>query len=163
MNGNTDRKPIIVGVDGSPTSIDALRKAVELAGALDVPVEAVTTWQLPIMDDSVYALEIRSPEEEATVTLARAIDAAFPEGAPEGLRRSTVPGPPAGALIERSEDAAMLVLGSRGRGGFAGLLLGSVSAACAQHAHCPVLIMHSSTSRHRAAESDQVTDHHTVG
>jgi Universal stress protein family. len=45
-------------------------------------------------------------------------------------------------LIEESAHASMLILGSRGHGGFVGMLLGSVSAACAEHAHCPVLVMH---------------------
>jgi nucleotide-binding universal stress UspA family protein len=61
------------------------------------------------------------------------------------LSTKTLHGPPARTLIEESRNAFMLVLGSRGHGGFAGLLLGSVSTACAQHAHCPVLIMHGPT------------------
>ncbi|MGA7206344.1 MAG: universal stress protein, partial [Specibacter sp.] len=51
-------------------------------------------------------------------------------------------GPPRQSLIEASREASMLVLGRRGFGGFAGLLMGSVSSACASHAHCPVLIVH---------------------
>jgi nucleotide-binding universal stress UspA family protein len=62
-------------------------------------------------------------------------------------------GPPAAVLIKKSETASMLVLGSRGRGGFAGLLLGSVSTACSQHAHCPVLVMHSMKPHKDAAEA----------
>ncbi|MDX2376554.1 universal stress protein [Microbacterium sp. LRZ72] len=142
MSENTDARPIIVGVDGSPPSIDALRKAAQLADALDAPIEAITAWQFPMMYNASFALESWSPEEDATATLADAIDAAFPSGPPERLTRSIAAGPAAGALVARSDGAEMLVLGSRGRGGFAGMLLGSVSAACAQHARCPVLIMH---------------------
>jgi len=61
---------------------------------------------------------------------------------PPDLTRQVIAGPPSRTLIELSADSAMLVLGSRGHGGFAGLLLGSVSAACGEHAYCPVLIVH---------------------
>jgi nucleotide-binding universal stress UspA family protein len=62
-------------------------------------------------------------------------------------------GNPAKVLIDRSTGAQMLVVGSRGHGGFAGLLLGSVSSKCAEHAHCPVLIVHGSRTD---AQSTQI-------
>ena len=71
-----------------------------------------------------------------------AIHDAFGDQTPAGLERTVTPGSPARALIGMSENCGMLVLGSHGHGGFAGLLLGSVSAACAAHARCPVLIVH---------------------
>jgi nucleotide-binding universal stress UspA family protein len=135
-------RPIVVGVDHSPSSIAALRKAAELGAALDLPIEAVTVWHSPVTFDGTFATEVWSPEREAEEILEASIATAFPEGTPARLSAAIVPGPTAAALIDKSERAEMLVLGSRGRGGFRGLLLGSVSAACAHHAHCPVLIVH---------------------
>ena len=143
MNAASNQSPIVVGVDGSPSSLDALRKAADLAVAFEAPLTALTAWQFPITFDHTLPPEIWSPEAEAASTLSTAIDAAFPEGPPAHLSRIIAAGPPAAVLIKESESASMLVLGSRGRGGFTGLLLGSVSSACAQHAHCPVLVMHS--------------------
>ena len=64
---------------------------------------------------------------------------------PEGMIMTVREGGAARALIEMSGGSQMLVVGSRGHGGFAGLLLGSVSAACAEHASCPVLVIHGMT------------------
>ena len=139
---STSPTTIVVGVDASPSSIDALRKAAQIAGALGAPIEALTVWHAPATFDGTFAAEVWSPESEAWEILDASLETAFPEGRPANLTTAIVPGPTASALIDRSRDAGMLVLGSRGRGGFSGLLLGSVSAACARHAHCPVLIMH---------------------
>lgn len=140
-NSGGDRKPVVVGVDGSPDSVRALQKAAELARALDVPLEAVTAWQFPLGFDESLAASVWSPEEDAREILHAAVAEAFPGGEPDDLTRSVVVGPAARALISASEHATMLVTGSRGRGGFTGLLLGSVSTACAQHARCPALIV----------------------
>lgn len=136
------RGAIVVGVDDSPSSIAALRKAAELGAVLDLPIEAVTVWHSPATFDGTFATEVWSPEREAEEILDASLENAFPEGLPARVSATVVAGPTAAALIDKSSTAEMLVLGSRGRGGFRGLLLGSVSAACAQHAHCPVLIMH---------------------
>lgn len=152
MNSSSPQLPIVVGVDGSRSSIDALRKAAELAEAFDAPIEALTAWQFPITSDGSTPTGIWSPEGEAASTLSDAIDEAFPSGKPERLTTMIASGPPAAVLIKKSETASMLVLGSRGRGGFAGLLLGSVSTACTQHAHCPVLVMHSMKPHKEASE-----------
>lgn len=142
METSVHRSPVLVGVDGSPSSVAALRKAAELAESSGEPVLAVTAWQFPITYDTSLPPDIWSPEGEAQATLDRALMEAFGEHRPPGLRARIASGPAAPVLIDLSEDASMLVVGSRGRGGFVGLLLGSVSTACAQHAHCPVLIMH---------------------
>jgi len=133
---------VIVGVDGSAASIDALDYAARIAAALGSPLEVITTWILPPVADALL-IDGWSPETDAGVIQETAIQQVFDGAPPVGLRRTVIGGPAARTLIELSEQAEMLVLGSRGRGGFAGLMLGSVSAACAAHAHCPVLIVRS--------------------
>jgi len=150
--------PIIVGVDGSPSSIDALREAAALGRADGIPIEAVTAWQLPLAFDEGVLANTWSPEGEAAAILNTAAEIAFPAGQPERFTKTVVEGSPAQELIRRSAGARMLVVGSRGRGGFAGMLLGSVSAACAQHAQCPVLIMrHGSAHPSTDAETAPLT------
>jgi nucleotide-binding universal stress UspA family protein len=145
MSHTAHASRILVGVDGSVSSIGALRGAAKIAGALGAPIEAITTWEFPILIGEYYPADW-SPEEDAKNIRDSAIAEAFPRGCPVVLTRTSVQGSAARVLIEQSTDAYMLVLGSRGHGGFAGLLLGSVSAACAAHAHCPVLIMHDNSS-----------------
>ena len=134
---------IVVGVDGSQPSIDALLYAAKLGDALDKKVEAVAVWHPAVSMYDVYSPEPGwSPEGEARDMLDEVITKAFGDMVPDRLSASTWKGKTAQALIEVSSGAEMLVLGSRGHGGFAGLMLGSVSAACAAHARCPVLIIH---------------------
>lgn len=146
METNADRLPIVVGVDGSNESLAALRRASELATALDAPLRAVTAWQLPVTYDASFSSGVYSPEDDARSILESSIDAVFGERLPQ-IETRLIAGPVASALIDESRGASMLVVGSRGRGGFAGLLLGSVSTACAQHAHCPVLVMHGARTK----------------
>jgi len=143
MTNDTNPSRILVGVDGSASSIDALRHGAEIAAAFHAPLEAMTTWQYPVLSDGYYVVPDWSPEDDAKTILSQAVDEAFGAKRPESIITSVRQGSPAAVLIDESEHAAMLVLGSRGHGGFVGMLLGSVSSACATHAHCPVLIMHS--------------------
>lgn len=138
---NTHSDRIVVGVDGSESSVAALRYAAHLATALDKPLHVVTTWTAPPIEP--YLAIEWSPEEFAGEVLDGAIAEAFGDAPPHGLTRAVLLGSAARTLIGLSDTSSMLVLGSRGHGGFVGLLLGSVSAACAEHAHCPVLIVHS--------------------
>lgn len=131
---------IVVGVDGSDSSISALREAGRLARALDTDLVAIITWQDPA--GYGYLAPDGSPSAKADTTATEAIDKAFGGDAPDRLRVEVREGHPARELIKESADAVMLVVGSRGHGGFAGMLLGSVSATCAEHAHCPVLVYH---------------------
>lgn len=133
---------IIVGLDGSDSSIDALRRGATLSKALGVPLQSVTTWDWPMILGAFASPEAWSPETDAKQIAETAVAFAFPHGKPSDFSSTTLQGSPAGVLIDESKNAGMLVLGSRGHGGFAGLLLGSVSAACAEHAHCPVLVVH---------------------
>ncbi|GAA2740893.1 universal stress protein [Kitasatospora cinereorecta] len=139
------RRRIVVGVDGSPSSIDALRWAVEQAHAVGAVVEAVTAWQYPVSPGwtgtaaaDEYVLGI------ARKTLDSAIAEASDPEPPVRIGARVVEAGAVPALLEAARDAELLVVGSRGHGGFAGALLGSVSQHCVQHAPCPVVVV-----RHR--------------
>ncbi len=132
---------IVVGVDGSDHSVAALRQAARMAKLLDARVEAVTTWHYPVAMSPYTMTAEPSFEELARQTLDEALADAYDGEWPAGLTTVVKYGQPAQVLIDRSDGAEMLVVGSRGRGGFAGLLLGSVSSECAAHAKCPVLIV----------------------
>lgn len=139
-------KRIIVGVDGSTASRDALRWAIEEAHLWHGEVEAVHAWSYPVM---TYVPGVVPPptfaraglEAEARHVLNTTVDAVVGD-APPGLRleRVVVEGSAARELIQRSRHADMLVVGHRGHGGFTGLLLGSVAEQCAVHAGCPSVI-----------------------
>ncbi len=130
---------IVVGVDGSDSSILALRRGAVIAAATHVPLEAVTTWHFT---PTYYVPDGWSPEGDAKQALDEAIQTAFGDTRPADFTARVVEGLPAEVLISLSTSAGMLVVGSRGHGGFAGLLLGSVSSRCAEYAKCPVLVVH---------------------
>lgn len=143
---------IVVGVDGSAESKAALRWAARLAPTLGCTITALTAWQFPVlagMNPAVmnvgmapYFPEMWHPEQDARELLDTTVQEVFGDERPPGLTLSVVHGQPASALLEASEEATMLIVGSRGHGGFTGMLLGSVSSACAEHAACPVLVVH---------------------
>ncbi len=136
-------KGVLVGVDGSPGSVAALRAAMTLARKLALPLHVIVCWDYPDLvhggDDYPEAFEF--PREDADQILRAAKTDAVGTSVPSWFTGETRRGRPARELVELSADAAVLVVGSRGRGGFAGLLMGSVSAACAAHAVCPVLVV----------------------
>jgi nucleotide-binding universal stress UspA family protein len=144
--------PILVGVDGSEPSIAALREAVKLAEATHAPLRVVTVWEYPALVPYV-ASEEREQEAAAASVLSFSVDRALGEDETVEPTRAILEGSPAPRLIEESRHACMLVLGTRGAGGFARLLLGSVSAACAAHAHCPVLLVRDSVSESYGRDS----------
>ena len=136
---NAGAREIVVGIDGSPQSILALEWATTLAPTLGATIVGVGAWQL----ESAYGSPRRDgwdPKIIAEENIAKTLTKAFGDNPPAGLTTECYRGQPAKVLMERSKSAAMLILGSRGYGGFKGLLLGSVSTACAAHAHCPVLV-----------------------
>lgn len=132
---------VVVGVDGSSGGDQALRWAVyeaERRGALLHIV--VAAWYQGMW--SVYApLPATELADSASPILSKAVATArdlWPEAV---IRQDIVVEPPAKALIDASVEATLLVVGSRGHGGFGGLLLGSVSQHCIVHAHCPVVVV----------------------
>jgi nucleotide-binding universal stress UspA family protein len=139
-NSATTRS-VIVGVDGSAPSKAALRWAARICEATGNKIEAVIAWEWPRSYGWSPVIEDWHPDAEAEKTLEQALDDVFGADRPAGLVPSVRHGAPRKVLIEASGGAEMLVVGSRGHGGFTGLLLGSVSAACAEHAHCPVVVV----------------------
>jgi nucleotide-binding universal stress UspA family protein len=136
---------IVVGVDGSEHSVNALRHARRLADALNTPLEAVAVWlKASSMYDFYQSESGWTPEKDIEKLLSDAATAAFGTDIPARFTTTVLQGPPARTLIRHSAGAEMLVLGGRGHGGFTGLLLGSVSSACVAHASCPVLVVHRS-------------------
>lgn len=142
MSDNANTPPVVVGVDGSTSSVEALIRAATIATALHAPLQAIIAWTYPVMLALFDPSTDWSPKADAEHLLQDAMQEAFQGSPPEQFSQSAVPGPAAAVLLEQSDRATMLVVGSRGRGGFSRLLLGSVSASCASHARCPVLIVH---------------------
>lgn len=134
---------IVVGVDGSDSSKTALAWAAQLAPVLGGTIEAVIAWEYPIMMGWEGGIPAGWPLEEGSKKILKeTLDSVFGTTPPQGLVSSVRQGHPASVLLEASKSAKMLIIGSRGHGGFVGLLLGSVSSACAEHAACPVLVVH---------------------
>lgn len=136
---------IVVGVDGSPSSLDALHWAHRVGSALGLAIDAVSCWAYPTSYGVGGVFVDYRPDVMAQRVLDDALIAAFGDAPPAGLRASVREGYPAKELVDASVGAEMLVVGSRGHGGFVGLLIGSVSAYCAEHAACPVVVLHHQT------------------
>lgn len=134
---------IVVGIDGSEYSRWALHWATYVARCGGGRVRAVQSWAYPSLSVMPGREPPAAPEEmdlRADEALAAVLTEEFGERAGT-VDRLVTRGPAAGALLLVAEGADLLVLGSRGRGGFRGLLLGSVSRQCVEHATCPVLIV----------------------
>jgi len=137
---------IVVGVDDSPGSVAALRWALRLAAETGARVEAVHAWGLPHGWIDAHPPDLHrwsaEAEEAARAGVDQVVDAAeFAGPTYVEVQRTVIEGSPAKVLVDRSKDADLLVVGSRGRGGFAGLLLGSVSQQCVNHGHVPVVVV----------------------
>jgi len=137
---------IVVGVDGSPESHAALAWALEEARLRGVTMHVVHAWLMPIaFAGGAPPFMLPEAQDELRQDAERALAAALVEvggaNSEVPIERSVVEGPAARVLLRATADADLLVLGSRGRGGFAGLLLGSVSQQCAHHAPCPLVIV----------------------
>jgi nucleotide-binding universal stress UspA family protein len=145
MTSTPAKELIVVGVDGSPPSANALEFAIDEArlhkAALHVTY-AYTVMAMRVTGSTGhdYYAQVEAEAKE----FLEGIMAAAPST--EGLEVEwlAVPGNPSAVLIAASEGATLLVVGSRGVGGFMGLLMGSVSTQCVHHSHCPVLVVRES-------------------
>jgi nucleotide-binding universal stress UspA family protein len=141
---------IVVGVDGSPSSIAALRWAVQQAKLTGSTIDAVIAWEFQLVatgfgwapnkafDDTEYT-------ELAAKTLNEAVTHVNPPPAVT-VRQVVTEGIPAQVLLNAAKDADLLVVGNRGHGAFADALTGSVSVRCVHHASCPIVIVRGSQS-----------------
>lgn len=141
---STARPRVVVGVDGSPQSVQALRWGAHFAASAGASLDAVAAWHWPSGGAwGMAPIPMNwDPKQDTETVVNDAVEDAFGARRPKDIRLIVCQGNPAQVLLEESKGALMLVVGSRGHGGFAGLLLGSVSSAVAEHATCPVLVVH---------------------
>jgi nucleotide-binding universal stress UspA family protein len=133
--------PIVVGIDGSEPSLHAVRWAARQAELTGSPLEVIMTWEwpasygwpLPLPSDYDPASDAEKLVTEATAEVRKV----HPD---LQIRIRVVEGHPAPTLVEASRGADLLVVGSRGHGEFAGMLIGSVSEHCVTNAYCPVVV-----------------------
>jgi nucleotide-binding universal stress UspA family protein len=148
MSAQTDgvSPRIVAGVDGSPSSIHALRWAVRQAELTGAAVDAVIAWQYPITTGGFgWAPSSLDDSTDYAELAAKALNAAVAEvEIPAGVkvRQVVQAGNPAQVLLTAAKGAELLVVGNRGHGGFTEALLGSVSQRCVHHAQCPVAVVH---------------------
>lgn len=137
---------IVVGVDGSKCSHSALRFALNEARVRQTKLRIVVVWHIPL---AAYGAGWAPPpphlvedaENAAKEILAEALELARADGAIPEIEPLVREGQPASVLVEEAAEADLLVVGSRGRGGFRELMLGAISQQCAHHARCPVAIV----------------------
>ncbi|HUW01226.1 MAG TPA: universal stress protein [Acidimicrobiales bacterium] len=130
----------VVGIDGSDRSTRALEWAAGEAEARGADVDAVLVWRFPF-EEGPFVVSAGDQESTETLwkqTLDEVVDAVQPDHPNVTIRRLAIPGTHQGeALVQHAEGADLLVVGTRGRGGFIGLLIGSVAEHCLDHAACP--------------------------
>jgi nucleotide-binding universal stress UspA family protein len=143
---------VVVGIDFSSGARAALLFALQDAARRGIPVEAVTAYRPPDYWMDFYAIGTYQPDQVRTAALDRLRDfvaevvAEGPQPPPE-VHVHTAMGTAADVLVHESHGADLLVVGSRGHGGFSSMLLGSVSMQCALHASCPVTVVHAPEDR----------------
>jgi len=135
---------IIVGVDGSENARRALRWAVDEARIREARLEVVHAWHVPYIGVYSAATAMFEPgpfEEAAESTIEDALAGEDLSGLAHPVERVISQGSPAVAILNAAKGADLVVVGTRGRGGFSGLLLGSVSHQVVHHAECPVVVV----------------------
>lgn len=142
----TDAKSVVVvGVDGSQNSRDALRWAANYAQLTGAEVRAVISYKTEL-----YIGGSPNPglATQARETVEEAVSDVFGAKPSVSVTTDVIAGHPAQVLVEASRSADLLVVGSRGHGAFVGMFLGSVSNHCVHHAKCPVLVIHQGDDHH---------------
>jgi nucleotide-binding universal stress UspA family protein len=137
---------IVVGVDGSASSIAALNWALDEAELRGVDVHAVMAWQSPVVYNppNIMAVGMTVSGDDLAAAAASEVSRLATEARQDRkatITAEAVEGHPAEALLSSAHGASLLVVGSRGHGGFVGALLGSVSHHVVAHAKCPVVVI----------------------
>jgi nucleotide-binding universal stress UspA family protein len=137
---------IVVGIDGSDHSKQAMRWALEEARLRRASLRVVYAWLMPIYATGYgfapgALFDPAALGEAASEHLDKIVDEVLGDAKDVAVERKAIEGTAAQVLVDEADGADLLVVGSRGHGGFAGLLLGSVSQQCAHHAPCPVVII----------------------
>jgi nucleotide-binding universal stress UspA family protein len=139
---HTSTKRITVGLDGSEPSRDALRWAADQAALTGSSLRILMTWEYPQSFGWPVAYpEDFDPEQETSNALRTAVAEVLGDTPPCPVELLVEQGHPGPTLVAAARDADLLVVGSRGHGAFAGMILGSVSEYCASHAPVPVVIV----------------------
>ncbi len=135
--------PVVVGVDGSDASKRALRWAAHHASLLGAELQVVTAWRVPntFYGGGIPATLEQDLARDTLHALEETINDVLGDPRPAHVVAQAIEGHAAPTLVEMSRRAQLLVVGNRGRGAFAGMLLGSVSDYCASHAQCPVVVV----------------------
>jgi nucleotide-binding universal stress UspA family protein len=151
------RRPIVVGVDGSPGSRAALRWALDQAQRTVAGIEAVIVWaQEPVLYYGYELASVTVTDNDLraaadTVLMDTLVEVIGSHGRSVPVRPRVIPGRPVEELLRAAHSAQLLVLGGPTHGTIAGLLTGSVSHRCVQRAPCPVLIVPAASSTSRPA------------
>jgi nucleotide-binding universal stress UspA family protein len=139
--------PVVVGVDGSPASESAIGFAFEAASVREAPLTAVLSWTDALVESAIHAVRLSTDWSEVEAEQQRLLAermAGWQEKYPDVVvERVVVRDRPVHALMRAAQHARLLVVGSRGRGGFTGMLLGSTGQALVHHAPCPVAVVRS--------------------
>ena len=136
-------KTIVVGVDGSEGSIAALRFAIDEAKTRGAEIKAVNVWHVPVAAYGSGLAPIPVDESDYEQLGKSALDSALAKVDANGVTITPIlrEGQATEVLVAEAKNADLLVVGSRGLGGFRGLLLGSVSQQCAHYASCPLVVI----------------------
>ncbi len=151
--------PVVVGLDGSPEAARALRFALGYAGGVGAPVRAVRSTYLeapPGVPPGAWYGDLMERVEELTRTVRAQVEAARGEFPGVDLDLRIVHRHPVEALVEEADDAQLLVVASRGLGGFTGLLLGSVSQGVLSRSRLPVAVVPRSGEERELGEERQI-------
>ncbi|MGW8590270.1 universal stress protein [Dietzia sp. NPDC055340] len=139
-----ETKPVIVGIDGAEDSVRALQWAVVHARSVGAPLHVMAVYEVPAMLSPYGMAAWENPanlEQNARAMLDATVKSALGEDEGAAVVQRVVQGHPGKVLVEQSDGAGLLVIGSRGRGAFTGMLLGSVSQYVVARAKCPVVVM----------------------